>query len=125
MSKSDLAQEAARHLRELLIFSDRSLDELLRTIPQEYEIEAGIVRAWLLRDFESLEALDAWGATRREEIRRLPEIERQRIAKLRQDLKTEWQKIEAEFAELLNEMRRASRNKILEIKDKPIDGAAG
>ena len=111
MSKSDLAQQAAQHIRNLVVISGRSSEELLRTIPQEYEIEAGVVQAWLLRQFESLEALDVWGATRREEIRRLPELEQARIAKLRQDWEAEWQSIWVEGAELLNEMNKALRNK--------------
>lgn len=109
MSKSDLAQEAARHLRELILISCHSSEELLNTIAQEYEIEANVLRAWLLRDFASLEALDAWAATRREEIKRAPELERMRItnllAKLRQDQKADWQEIER----LLSEIEKSAR----------------
>jgi hypothetical protein len=111
MSKSDLAQAAARHLKEILIASDRRAEELPNTMAEEYEIEPGVLRAWLMRDFESLEALDAWVANRREEIARLPELERMRLTQLREDLDAEWKAIEAEFAELLNGMREAFRNK--------------
>lgn len=106
MSKSDLAQEAAPHLRELLVNSGRGSKELLNDIAQEYEIEPYVVHAWLLGEFGSLEALDDWAATRREELQRAPELERRRIERLKQELKTEWQEIKQEFAKLMNEMRK-------------------
>ena len=111
MSKSDVAQEAAHHLRELAVRLGGRSEYLLGTVAQEYEIEPNVVRAWLLRDFESLDALDAWAAVRREEKRRLPELMRKHIENLQQDLGREWKDIETTVAAWLKEMRDSDRKK--------------
>jgi hypothetical protein len=73
MSKSDDAQEAAEEVRNLVVYGDAPAKILIERIAPEYDVKADVVQAWLLREFESLAALDAWGAEKRVESFRAKE----------------------------------------------------